>query len=360
MAGGCPNGHGAPMILMDQIAKHGLRAATRLPAPVTRRLAGPPTRIDGQKLHPQVQFMLRLAGRAEGDLPSPRRARAEMDRKGDWLAPYPAHPVLVRDITLSGGADQRPARIYRPAAMNGATLLYFHGGGFVAGSLVSHDRLCRALADAAGCTVVALDYRLAPEHPFPAAVDDAVAACRGLVEAADGLGIDPGRIAVGGDSAGGNLAAVAAQQCRHDHHPPIFQFLWAPWLDLARKRPSRSLFRAGYFLEDAALDEYQRHYAAGAVNLGDPRLSPIYGDLTGLCPAAIITAGFDPLRDDGADYAKALRAAGVPVDYHCASDVAHIFPNVAGYIAPARAAFRQSVVMLRRGLDSMLTRGHPT
>ncbi len=326
-----------------------LRAITRLPGGVVRRLAGPPVVVDGQTLDPLVQLLLRLSGHAE-DIPGDiAPLRGDFDSQGDWLAPMARGPVEVSEMTLPGGDGQRPVRRYRPQGAGSGALLFLHGGGYVGGSLNSHDDVCRALADRIGAQVFALDYRLAPEHPFPAAPDDAVAAFRGLVAAAPGLGVDPGRIAVGGDSAGGGLAAVIAQACRADAHPPCFQMLWVPWVDLADKHSSYGLFGKGFFLEEGRLDWYRRHYL-GAASGDDPRASPLRGDLRGVAPAGVLVAALDPLRDEGEAYAARLRDAGVPVTLHRVPGVAHVMLNVSGWIPAATPALEDAAAMLRRVL----------
>lgn len=336
-----------------RLMKPALRGLARLPAAVARRIGGPAVAIDGQRLDPHVQMLLRLSGTTHDDLPPPEVLRAQMDDQADWLAPRPARPVARAAMTLPGGAGPRPARRYTPQGRAGqGALLYFHGGGFVAGSLTSHDPVCATLADRAGCEVIAYDYRLAPEHPFPAAAEDAVAAWRGLVAAAPSLGLDPARLAVGGDSAGGNLAALVAQTCRDDPHPPVWQMLWVPWVDLSRKYPSHQLFGRGFLLEDAKLDWYADRYLSGH-DPADPRVSPIYGVLAGVCPAEVVTAAFDPLRDEGAAYAQALRAAGVAVIHDTVPGMPHVFANVAGYLAAAGAALDTSAARLHRALEQV-------
>ena len=205
--------------------------------------------------------------------------------------------------------------------------MYFHGGGWAGGDLDSHDPVCRILADVTGCLVVAVDYRLAPRHPFPAAPDDAMAAYRWVCEHAGELSIQPGRVAVMGDSSGGNLAAVVAQQARKtDVANPAAQILIYPCLDAQLRRPSHPTFDHGFFLTGPRIRRYRDQYLPDAAERTSPRASPIdEDDLDGLPPALVITAGFDPLRDEGRAYADALASAGVPVEYRCYDDLVHGF-----------------------------------
>jgi acetyl esterase len=210
-------------------------------------------------------------------------------------------------------------------------LVFFHGGGFVVGSLDSHDRTCRALARKAGVVVVSVDYRLAPEHKFPAAVEDAVAATRWVLANASSLGIDSAAVAVGGDSAGGTLAAVVAQALRGEERQPTFQLLLYPLTDVRGGTPSRDWFREGYFLTARSIDWYIQNYIPDVAQHTDPRASPILaGDLSRLPPALVVTAGFDPLRDEGRNYADQMRAAGVAVEYLCSDGSMHGFFSASG------------------------------
>lgn len=226
----------------------------------------------------------------------------------------------VVDLEVAGAQGRRPARCYRPEdAGEGPlpTLVLFHGGGFVIGDLDTHEGQCRRLCHDLGALVVSVDYRLAPEHPFPAAFDDALAATRWVAEHAGELGADPGRLAVGGDSAGANLAAGVAQACRDGHGPALAaQLLLYPVTDLSD--PGGEVYRSrvdngeGYFLTRDDMRWFEACYVGGQ-GAADPRHSPLHGALAGLPPAVVVTAEFDPLRDEGEAYARALEAAGVPV-----------------------------------------------
>ena len=208
-------------------------------------------------------------------------------------------------------------RIYRPSTEVGLPVtVFFHGGGWVVGDLESHDHCCRVIAAKADCVVVAIDYRLAPEAKFPAAIDDAWAATEWVATHGDELNVDTSRLAVAGDSAGGNLAAVVANISRdHEHVEIIQQALIYPVTDGTCDRPSMTENAEGYLLSRNAMDWFHEHYTVTVEDLSDPRYSPIFSDLAGAPPAVVVTAGFDPLRDQGNAYAAKLVEAGVDVDH---------------------------------------------
>src|SRR4051794_18693632 len=233
-----------------------------------------------------------------------------------------------------------PIRLYRPEEDAGQTAIaYFHGGGFVIGSIETHDLQARALCRATGMVVASADYRLAPEDPWPAAAEDSVAVTEWALERFD-------RVAVAGDSAGGNLAAVAAQQLRDR---VAAQLLVYPPTDLSHDEgnhfPSRVENAEGYFLTEDDMRFFERHYLGSAGDRRDPRASPLYGDLTGLPPAVVVTAEFDPLRDEGDAYAEAMRAAGVQVEHLRCDGLIHGFVGFAG-LAPACTAASEKMYAL--------------
>jgi acetyl esterase/lipase len=247
------------------------------------------------------------------------------------------------DRDIPGPAGVIPLRIYTPlAAASGPlpALVYFHGGAGVFCSIETHDGLCRMLANESGCRVISVGYRLAPENKFPAAVDDAFASTAWVFGNCEGLGIDPGRIGVAGDSAGATLATVVCQQARRIAVPAIaLQILICPVTDLGLDSPSRRAFSQGYFFEMATLDWALGHYLPAGAELSDPRLSPLRAaQLHDLPPAHIHTAEFDPFRGDGEAYAAALRRAQVPVAYTCHTGMIHHFYCMAGVIPSARLA----------------------
>ncbi len=222
----------------------------------------------------------------------------------------------VRDIVVPGSDHEIPVRVYRPAPERGQPLVvFFHGGGWVLGDIETHDHSCRELASRSRCIVASVDYRLAPEHPFPAAVDDAFASLVWLADHAAELGADSARLAVAGDSAGGNLAAVCTMLARDARGPALrFQLLVYPAVDARMATPSIEENAVGYLLTKADMEWFYGHYAGSAVRDDDWRLSPgLAEDLAGLPPALVLTAEYDPLRDEGETYAARLREAGVEV-----------------------------------------------
>ncbi len=259
------------------------------------------------------------------------------------------------DRKIPGPGGEIALRVYTPLGATGNLLpgfVFFHGGGFVIGDLDTHDDICRCLANGSGCRVVSVDYRLAPEHPFPAAVEDCVAATNWVAAHAAEVGVDPKRLAVGGDSAGGNLAAVVSQLARKDGPQIVFQLLIYPVTQLgAPDTPSMRENAKGYFLEKDAMDWFTKLYAPDKAHRSDPRLSPLKAaDLSGLPPAYVITAGFDPLRDEGRDYADKLDAAGVSVTYVNYPGMVHGFFSMRGLIPKAREAVAAAAAALREGV----------
>jgi acetyl esterase/lipase len=259
--------------------------------------------------------------------------------------------------TVPGPAGAVPVRVYTPLDAKDAVLpglVFYHGGGFVIGDLETHDDLCRCLANGSGCRVVAVDYRLAPEHPFPAAVEDCLAATRYVSAHAAEFGIDPARLAVGGDSAGGNLAAVISQIAKTEGGPAIaFQLLIYPVTQLGAPidTPSMRENGKGYFLEKEGMDWFTRCYAPDPKHRTDTRLSPLLcADMAGLPPAYVVTAGFDPLRDEGKDYADKLDAAGVPVTYVNYPGMVHGFFSMRGLIPKAREAVSAAAAAVKEGV----------
>jgi acetyl esterase len=256
----------------------------------------------------------------------------------------PEVPVKeVRELEVDGAAGPIRARLYVPEDVGGPhpLLVYYHGGGFVICNLDTHDAPCRMLCKYGGVNVLSIDYRLAPEHPFPAATEDCQAALRWAFGHAEELGADPNRIGVGGDSAGGNLSTVMTLLARAGENPmPHFQLLIYPVTDFAEVHPSRDMFAEGFFLTASEMDWFHEHYAirTGADDK-DMRLSPLLvEDLSGLPPAYICTAGFDPLRDEGEKYAERLRAAGNRVVLRRFPGLIHGFANMTAASRTSRDA----------------------
>ena len=308
-------------------------------------------------LDPQAQALIDLI--AERGIPpthtlTPADARAFYRERRSFSQPAPRDMAEVRDLAAPGPLGPIPLRLYRPAgvASPAPTLVYLHGGGWVIGDLDTHDVLCRQLADDAGCVVVAVDYRMGPEHRFPAAPDDCLAATRWLQAQAGALGLDATRFAVGGDSAGGNLAAVVCLAWRDagEAVPLAFQLLIYPATDMRAGAPSHTSNGQGYVLTSDTIAYFQGHYL-GRDQLTDWRASPLlHGNLAGLPPALVLTAGFDPLRDEGRQYADALSAAGSTAQYVCFERQIHGFITMGRVIAEANTAVGLCALALRRAL----------
>lgn len=321
-------------------------------------LAGPPPKNDrGVALDPQCHVLVSLlARRARPGLDElgAVRARKELKAQG-WLADLPKEPLpRVEDRTIPGPDHELAIRVYTPREGPDAlpAIVYFHGGGFVLGDLDTHDASCRHLARHAGATVISVAYRLAPEDPFPAGVEDCCAAFLWVCRHAAELHVDPSRIAVGGDSAGGNLAAVVAREMRDAGHPmPAWQLLIYPATDLTRSCDSHRLFAEGFFLTEANMDWFLASYLTDPAEERDPRGSPLAArDLAGLPPAHVVVAGFDPLRDEGEAYAHALMEAGVPTTLRCYGSLVHGFYGMGGLVESARWAAGDIAAAARRAL----------
>lgn len=300
-------------------------------------------------LHPQAQSLLALLA-SYGDPPihesTPADARA-LRKSRQREATETVHER--RDLDAGGV----PARLYRPSDDDGLGLLvYLHGGGWVIGDLDSHDNVCRALANGSGHAVLSIDYRLAPEHPFPAALEDAVTATRWAHANAAALGCRADRLAIGGDSAGGNLAAVVAQLAPV---PLVYQLLVYPVTDCTRAHPSHAENAEGPFLTREGMGWFIDHYLSGGQGRpDDPRVSPLFASDTAVAatpPALVITAEFDPLRDEGDAYAARLAALGVPTSHVRMSGMFHGFFSLADFLDDGRIAHAAAAAALRAAFN---------
>ncbi len=343
-----------------------LRGLTALPTPVVRRLAGRPVMIDGQVLDPETQWMLRLKTliREPGaeTLPLPEGRAAVRRHSGLTGGRQPIGEV--RDLLVPGGDGALGARLYVPrsqvskgstgrgASTGSPLLVYIHGGGMVFGDLASHDATCRFLAERADVRVLALDYRLAPEHPFPAGVEDCWAAYQWVAEHADDLGADPDRIAVGGDSAGGYLSAVVALKAAEAGVPCRFQLLVYPMTNMAEPSESRRMFGQGFYLTDEFIDLANQSYLSDLSQKRDPLVSVAFTEKipAGLAPAYVATAGFDPLRDEGEAWARRLADSGVDVTLKRFPGLIHGFVNIVGVGRSNRAAVAEIAAQRKAGL----------
>ena len=267
----------------------------------------------------------------------------------------PPEPVeAVEDFSIGGPGGPLALRLYRPggpASPPPPLLVFFHGGGWVIGDLDIQDGLCRAVANRAGCAVLSVDYRLAPEHPFPAAADDAWAACRWAAARAADLGVDTDRLGVAGDSAGGNLALGVALRARDAGAPSLrLCLLTCPVVDHRLDDASMAACAEGYFLTRAKMAWYWDQYAPPGIDRSRPELSPLRADLYGLCPTVVVTAGFDPLRDQGLDLARACAAAGVDTALLHFGGMIHGFLGFSASVSRSRAALAELGELVRQRL----------
>ena len=333
-------------LLLRPLTRVATTALQQLPAPALRLLSGRPAiRVAGLELEADVQLMLALAtlsGHRTLDTLTPAEARADIRRTAGLTATLVDPVARVEALEIPGPAGPMGARLYVPktACDPRPLVVYYHGGGWVVGDLDTHDGVCRFLAHETGAGVLAVDYRLAPEYKFPAAVEDALAAFHWAVAAARRLGFVPTRVAVAGDSAGGNLAAVVSLLAtREGGRRPAAQMLIYPVTDLANRHASYRLFPEGFFLTAAEMEWYIAHYLPNRAAARDPRASPLLApDLSGLPSALVLTAGFDPLRDEGEAYAARLEAAGVRVWCRRYPGLVHGFCNTTSVLRSGRAA----------------------
>jgi acetyl esterase len=336
-----------------------VRRVCGLPPRLSRAIFGRPPRLDGQELAPDIHALLQLAKWAgETSLVEGRtveQARAENNEEAQILSGPPRPMARAEAVTIPGPGGELPARLYvalgapRPPQ---PLLIYYHGGGWVIGDLDTHDGVCRFLSEFSGCRVLSIDYRLAPEHPFPAAVEDAFAAFGWATEHAVELGADPARIAVGGDSAGGNLSAGVCLQARAGGGPqPAMQLLLYPATDVVGEQASRETFAEGFALTRNDMRWFESHYLPEGCEPDDPRASMMRApDLSGLPPAYVVTAGFDPLRDEGETYAARMREAGAQVALQRHPSLIHGFANLTAICPSARAAMLEVSGALQMGL----------
>jgi len=257
----------------------------------------------------------------------------------------------IENISMPGPGGDIPLRVYTPVGAGSdalPALIFFHGGGFVIGDLESHDGLCRILANESGARVIAVDYRRAPEHKYPAALDDALAALNWIAANAAKLGVDAKRLAVGGESAGGALSAVLAQIAKEKGPRLAMQMLLFPVTQIGKETASLHDFAEGYFLERATLSWFYDCYLPKGADTSDPRISPLRAkDLSGVAPAYVMLGGYDPLHDEGLLYAEKLRAAGVPVTIADYPGMVHVFIYLQSFLPQARQALNDAAHALK-------------
>ncbi|HQS19037.1 MAG: hypothetical protein B7Y08_26985 [Rhodospirillales bacterium 24-66-33] len=277
--------------------------------------------------------------------------RPAVDKMSEDSEADPPEVAETIDGAFAGPGGQIKYRRYRPLGVEAGslpTLIYYHGGGFVIGTIETHDSTCRRLANRSRCQVISIDYRLSPEHPFPAPIDDGIAAFRHVRDNATALGADPARLAVGGDSAGGAMAAVVCQAMRDAKEAgPAFQMLIYPATDSSQESASRQAFAEGYFLSKGLMDWFWKAYVPAGTDLADLRLSPLLAkDFAGLPPAFVLTAGYDPLRDEGRAYANRLIDAGVKTTYVNYPGTIHGFFSLTRFLKQGLKANDEAAVVM--------------
>jgi acetyl esterase len=323
---------------------------SRLPSGVQRMLARPPVNRAGDTMAPDVALLMKLSasGPDYSDLP-PAEARATTERDLALFAARIPPCAIEEEVEIAEGLW---VTRYSSGTTPRALILFFHGGGFVIGSRASYTAPVRMLAHGTGADVVSVGYRLAPDHPFPAAQDDALAAWRYVVEHAAAWGIDPHRIVVAGESAGGNIAAVLCQQVRGEAVVPMLQVLIQPVTDLVDHRPSQEEFADSPALSAKQIAWFVENYLPDGTDPADPRVSPLRAtSLAGLPPALVNLAGFDPLHDDGHDYATALLQAGVPAEVTREPGQVHGYMSYTAISPSCRAATERLVASVAAALD---------
>jgi len=333
--------------------KLALRAMLSLPAPALRGLAGGGVvYVGGRTLDPRLQFLAAQARRAPPmSAATPAQARAGSAEALALVTGRVQRGVRIEALTVPGGDGPIEARAYRSGDQDPAAplMVFAHFGGGVIGDLDTCEVFCSILAKVARCPVLSVDYRLAPEHRFPAGLDDILAAWRWARDNAPRFGAPAGHVAVGGDSMGGNFAAVTCQEARRAGEPqPALQLLIYPAVDVASESASMNTYGEAYPLSRATMEWFMGHYLGPGDSPTDPRLSPLRApDLAGLAPAVIATAGFDPLLDQGEAYARRLGEAGVPVAYRCYDTLAHAFTAFTGVVPAADLACREIAALVR-------------
>ena len=337
-----------------------LRKLLSLPTPILRLMAGGGVVYQGGRtLDPRLQF---LAAQARGapamTLMTPEEARRANAQAIAAMSGDPEPGVATEYLAIEGPGGAIPARAYRPAGQDPATplMVFAHFGGGVIGDIETAHVFCTILAKVGRAPVLSVDYRLAPEHRFPAGLEDVLAAYRFGRDNAGRFGAPAGVAAIGGDSMGGNFAAVVCQKLKRAGEPqPVLQLLIYPWVDVASQSASMTTYADAFPLSRAMLDWFAGHYMGPGDDPADPRLSPLrQKDLAGLAPAVVVTAGFDPLLDQGEAYALLLKAAGVPVAYRCYDALAHGFTAFTGAVPGADIACREVAGLAREGLEGRI------
>ena len=338
------------------------RTLLSLPPPILRLLSGGEAlQLGGRTLDPRFQFLAAQAARGPSlTAMTPADARRAASQGQKIYGGRPESGVAATPASIPAGDREIPVRVYRPQDQDpqAPAIVFAHFGGGVIGDLETCHAFCGVLARIARAPVISVDYRLAPEHRFPAGLEDVLAAYRHVRDHAGDYGAPAGRAVIGGDSMGGNFAAVVCQELRRAGEPqPDLQLLIYPCVDVASETASMTTYAEAFPLSRATMEWFIGHYMSPQDDPADPRLSPLREpDLSGLAPAAIVTAGFDPLVDQGEAYGRALQAAGVPVIYRCYDGLAHGFTAFTGAVPCADVACREIAGLVREGLEGRIAR----
>ncbi|MFC3067663.1 alpha/beta hydrolase [Phenylobacterium soli] len=331
-----------------------------LPSPILRLMSGGGVVYQGGRtLDPRIQF---LAAQGRNAPPmqtlSPEAARQANDAGVALVTGAPEPGVRIENLTVDGPGGAIPARAYRPEVQDPAAplMVYAHMGGGVIGSLETSHVFCSIIAKCARAPILSVDYRLAPEHRFPAGLEDVLAAYRWARENTERFGAPKGLVAIGGDSMGGGFAAAVCQALKKAGEPqPALQLLVYPWVDVACESASMTIYGDAYPLNRPLLDWFAGHLMGPEDNPADPRLSPLAEkNLKGLAPAIVVTAGFDPLVDQGEAYARKLKEAGVPMVYRCYDSLSHGFTAFTGAVPCADTACREIAGLVREGFEGRI------
>lgn len=339
------------------VQKFILKTILSLPSPILRAMSGGGVVYrGGRTLDPRFQFFAHAAQKMPPmTVLSPDDARAASARGLSAMSGPPEPGVRNETLSIDGPGGPLRLRVYRPPNQDASAplIVFAHFGGGVIGDLETCHAFCGILARIARTAVLSVDYRLAPDHRFPAGLDDVLAAFRWARDNAERFGAAPGVAAIGGDSMGGNFAAIVAQEMQRAGEPqPALQLLIYPAVDVASETASMTTYADAYPLSRSIMDWFMGHYMGPDADPADPRLSPDKSaDLSGLAPAVVITAGFDPLVDQGEAYAKRLQAAGVPTTYRCYDSLAHGFTAFTGAVPAADAACREIAALVRAAFD---------
>ncbi|WP_367647805.1 alpha/beta hydrolase [Ruegeria arenilitoris] len=342
-----------PVTFRHKLLEYVVRAFARAPMPVLKIIAGKPVEVEGKRLDPLMQIICQKFAPDPQNPPTLEEKRKDLDIRGAWLAHRLDSNVSIKTLTVPGPGDDIKCELHCPTGLpsSARAIIHFHGGGHVMGSPQSHRRTSNRMAKDTQSIVVVPDYRLAPENPFPAAIEDCLAVFDFVAENHQELGIDPNKIALAGGSAGGNLAAVVANHRRSAPIPPCLQILWYPNTERSTARQSFATLGSGFLLDLNEIQEFNDAYTPNPKNLLNPLATPASDDLAGVCPAIILAAGFDPYLDDNLAYAERLRQAGANVEMRVYASLIHGFTGMSELSQGAREAWTDTMVLINKALN---------